>query len=62
MENVEKVFEEIAALYAALEEDHTKFVEKGTKAAAQRARKSAGAIKKLITPYKQASMAACKGE
>jgi len=31
-----------------------------TKASQQRARKAAGAIKKLITPYKQANMAEIK--
>ena len=55
---------EISALIAEQIEIFTTenaiFVEKGTKTAAARARKAIGEIKKLATPYRQASVAECK--
>ena len=36
--------------------NHSKFTDKGNKAAAQRARKSLGEIKKLVTEYRKASV------
>jgi len=38
------------------EENHSKFTEKGNKAAATRARKAIGEIKKLVTDYRKQSV------
>jgi|TARA_B100001094_G_scaffold6164_1_gene5453 hypothetical protein len=43
-------------LWEVFQENHRKFNEKGNKAAAQRARKSLGEIKKLVTEYRKASV------
>jgi|TARA_R110001583_G_scaffold113977_1_gene264436 hypothetical protein len=43
-------------LWEEFQENHRKFNEKGNKAAAQRARKSLGEIKKLVTEYRKASV------
>ena len=43
-------------LWESFQENHRKFNEKGNKAAAQRARKSLGEIKKLVTDYRKASV------
>ena len=51
------LFEQIAAQFAILESENSGT----TKASQARARKAAGEIKKLITPYKKASMDAVKG-
>ena len=37
-------------------ENHSKFNEKGNKAAATRARKSVGELKKLVTEYRKSSV------
>ena len=47
-------------LWEVFQENHRKFNEKGNKAAAQRARKSLGDIKKLVTDYRKASVEECK--
>ena len=47
-------------LWEVFQENHRKFNEKGNKAAAQRARKSLGEIKKLVTDYRKASVDECK--
>jgi hypothetical protein len=41
-------------------ENHSKFTDKGNKAAATRARKAAGEFKKLVTDYRKASVAESK--
>ena len=51
--NKQELFETIAENFAILNEEN----EKTTKASQARARKAAGEIKKLITPYKKASVA-----
>ncbi|PCJ46777.1 MAG: histone H1 [Candidatus Neomarinimicrobiota bacterium] len=43
-------------LWEWFDENHTKFTDKGTKAAASRARKSIGELKKLITEYRKISV------
>ncbi len=48
----QELFEQIAAQFAILQENN----EGTTKASQARARKAAGEIKKLITPYKKANM------
>ena len=52
----DELFEQIATQFAILEENNSG----STKASQARARKAAGEIKKLITPYKKANMAAPK--
>jgi len=54
--NKDELFESIAANFAILEENNAG----STKASQARARKAAGEIKKLITPYKKANMEATK--
>ena len=51
------LFEQIAEQFAILQENN----EGTTKTSQARARKAAGEIKKLITPYKKANMEAVKG-
>ena len=48
------------ALWENFQEHHRKHNEKGNKAAAQRARKNLGEIKKLVTDYRKASVDECK--
>ena len=48
----QELFEQIAEHFAILESENSGT----TKASQQRARKAAGEIKKLITPYKKANM------
>ena len=52
----QELFEQIAYQFAILEENNAG----STKASQARARKAAGEIKKLITPYKKANMDAVK--
>ena len=54
------LYETLDGLWEAYQENHRKFVEKGNKAAAQRARKNLGDIKKLVTDYRKASVEECK--
>ena len=49
----QELFDQIAEQFAILQENN----EGSTKASQARARKAAGEIKKLITPYKKANMA-----
>jgi hypothetical protein len=53
----QELFEAIAEQFAILESEN----EGSTKASQARARKAAGEIKKLITPYKKANMDETKG-
>jgi len=52
-----ELFEQIAQQFAILQENNGG----STKASQAKARKAAGEIKKLITPYKKANMDAVKG-
>lgn len=54
--NKQELFEQIAEQFAILEENNNGT----TKASQARARKAAGEIKKLITPYKKANMEAVR--
>lgn len=54
------LYTSLTGLWVTFQENHTKYNEKGNKAAAQRARKSLGDIKKLVTAYRQASVEECK--
>ena len=51
--NKQELFQQIVNQFEILNEEN----EKTTKASQARARKAAGEIKKLITPYKKASVA-----
>jgi len=54
------LFETLNSLWEDFQENHRKFEEKGNKAAAQRARKNLGEVKKLVTDYRKASVEQCK--
>ena len=56
------LFNELKVLWAEFEENHEKFSEKGNKAAASRARKTLGEIKKKVTEYRKLSIESVKGE
>lgn len=56
MTKSENYFEQMKELWNEFETNHTTFHEKGTKAAATRARKYIGEIKKIITEYRKASV------
>ena len=56
MSNSETLYNEMNNLWEDFQENHRKFVEKGTKAAGGRARKAIGEIKKLVTDYRKSSV------
>ena len=56
--SVNKIEEQIAIV----QERHVKFVEKGNKSAEADVRKALGELKKLVTPYRKASVEATKGK
>ena len=60
MASSNELYEQIEACFEDFQENHKKFVNKGTKAAGGRARKAIGEIKKLVTVYRQASVAESK--
>lgn len=60
MSELNDLYEQIAKQWAVVEERHEKFVEKGNKTAEADARKALGELKKLITPYRKASVDATK--
>jgi len=60
MAKTDRVYDELNELWEQFQENHRKFDEKGNKAAAQRARKANGGIKKLVTEYRQASVSETK--
>jgi len=49
-------------LWASFEDNHAKFTEKGNKAAATRARKSIGELKKIVSEYRKISVLESKGK
>ena len=51
------LYTSLDGLWEVFQENHRKHNDKGNKAAAQRARKSLGDIKKLVTEYRKASVA-----
>lgn len=57
---LEKLYADIEAQFAVVQERHAKFLENGNKTAEADARKALGEIKKLITPYRKASVEATK--
>ena len=60
MASSNELYEQIEAAFEDFQENHKKFVNKGTKAAGGRARKAIGEIKKLVTAYRQASVSEAK--
>ena len=54
-------FDQINEQYEIFSTEHAKFAADGNKAAAQRARKAIGEIKKLATVYRKDSVQATKG-
>ena len=56
MANSNELYEQIEAAFEDFQENHKKFVNKGTKAAGGRARKAIGEVKKLVTDYRKASV------
>ena len=60
MANSNELYNEINDLFESFQENHRKFLDKGTKAAGGRARKAIGEIKKLVTGYRQASVSESK--
>tara|TARA_A100001201_G_scaffold79143_1_gene70898 strand:+ start:352 stop:534 length:183 start_codon:yes stop_codon:yes gene_type:complete len=55
-----ELYEQIEAAFEDFQENHKKFVNKGTKAAGGRARKAIGEIKKMVTDYRKASISESK--
>ena len=58
---LEKLYAEIMEKIEVVKERHEKFVTKSNKSAEADVRIALGEVKKLITPYRQASVAASKG-
>ena len=52
----QELFTKMETYWSEFNENHSKFTEKGNKAAATRARKSIGEIKKLVTDYRKQSV------
>ena len=55
-----ELFTKMETQWNEFNENHSKFTEKGNKAAGGRARKHIGEIKKLVTEYRKASVAESK--
>ena len=51
-----ELFTSMEVLWNEFNDNHSKFSDKGNKAAATRARKAAGELKKLVTDYRKASV------
>jgi|TARA_B100000073_G_scaffold234907_1_gene196434 hypothetical protein len=60
MARVDELFTEISNLFNEFTANHETYVEKGNKAAAGRARKAIGEVKKLVTEYRKESVASTK--
>ena len=55
-----ELFEQMTNHWNEFSQNHSKFTEKGNKAAATRARKAVGELKKLVTEYRKESVAESK--
>lgn len=55
-----ELYDKMNSLWVEFQDNHTKFNEKGNKAAATRARKSIGELKKLVTEYRKESVVESK--
>ena len=60
MNELENLYTQIEEQFEIVKARHAKFIEKGNKTAEADARKALGEIKKLVTPYRAASVNACK--
>jgi len=60
MPTSKELFEQMEQLWLEFSDNHSKFIDKGNKAAATRARKSIGDLKKLVTEYRKESVAESK--
>ena len=56
----EELYAQLLEQFEIVKERHEKFVEKGNKTAEADVRKALGEIKKLVTPYRKASVDATK--
>lgn len=56
MTELEKLYGEIIEQFAIVTDRHAKYLEKSNKSAEADVRKALGEIKKLITPYRAASV------
>jgi hypothetical protein len=56
----QELFDVMKEHWAQFEENHTRFTEKGTKAAGVRARKSINELKKLSSKYRSTQLAESK--
>ena len=56
-----QLYDKMKTLWELFEENHNKFSDKGNKAAATRARKSIGELKKIVTDYRKVSVSETKG-
>jgi hypothetical protein len=56
----QELFTKMETNWNEFNENHSKFTEKGNKAAATRARKAVGELKKLVTAYRKASVTESK--
>ena len=57
---LEELYDRLVEQFRVVEERHAKFLEKGNKSAEADVRKALGEIKKLITPYRKASVETVK--
>tara|TARA_Y100001937_G_scaffold74053_1_gene100787 strand:- start:402 stop:587 length:186 start_codon:yes stop_codon:yes gene_type:complete len=55
-----EIFTQMENYWNDFTENHSKFVDKGNRAAATRARKAIGEIKKLVTEYRKESVTESK--
>ena len=55
-----EIYGEMEKYWNDFTENHSKFVDKGNRAAATRARKAIGEIKKLVTEYRKESVTESK--
>ena len=56
----QELFTRMETHWNEFNENHSKFTDKGNKAAATRARKAVGELKKLVTEYRKASVTESK--
>jgi hypothetical protein len=55
-----ELYDTMDAQWSEFKDNHSKFVEKGNRAAATRARKAIGELKKLVTEYRKQSVSESK--
>ena len=57
-----ELYTKMKDFWNSFEDNHAKFTEKGNKAAATRARKSIGELKKIVSAYRKVSVLESKGK